>query len=442
MKILVLGSDGRAHALVWKLFNNPAADVLVAPGNGGACLLAPKVEVDPANALEIARWAFDEGVELIVPADSTSLAAGLVDEVLAMHIGVCGPPQRATQLERSRCYARTFLERHGLPVAPGRACTDLATAEKYLATRALPVVIKADRPDAGEGIYADRYAALEALRACFADRPVDGSSGGVVIEEHLPGVTLSCSALTDGTTAVPLPPTRTYETLGPEPDSPLAPGMGAVTGNSAYAHKLGAFLHTRLVQPMVTAIAREGIPYWGFLGIDCIITDQGPRVVGLRCSLRDMEAQAVLPRLEDDLLPYIEAAITKRLDRLPPPRWRDEASVALGLVTQGYPHHFPIGAPIHGLSETDPGVLVFHDQTHNPAGLRHTPKARASGLGALLIGSAPSLSATTVVGGHVAAVVSLGATLAGARGRALLGAERISFPGRCYRDDVGAHEFR
>ncbi|NTU84911.1 MAG: hypothetical protein HGA45_37030, partial [Chloroflexales bacterium] len=130
------------------------------------------------------------------------------------------------------------------------------------------------------------------------------------------------------------------------------------------------------------------------------------------------------------------------IDRLPQPRWRDEASVALGLVAQGYPHHFPIGAAIQGLSEVDPGVLVFHDQTHSPAGLRYTPAARGGGIGALLAGASPALGATTVTGGHVAAVVTLGATLAGARGRALLNAERISFPGRTYREDVGAHEFR
>ena len=442
MKILVLGADGRAHALVWQLFNSTTADVLVAPGNGGTNLLAPMVELDPGNALEVARWAFDEGVELIVPADSTSLAAGLVDEVIAMHISVWGPPQRATRIEQSRCYAHTFLERHGLPMATGRVCADLATAEKYLAARPLPVVIKADQPELGEHSYTDRYVALEALRAHFAEHPVNASNAGVVIEDHLPGVTISCSALTDGTTAVPLPPVRTYDTLGPAPDSPVAPGMGAITSNSAYAQKLGAFLQTRLVQPIVAALARDGVPYWGILGVDCVVSDQGPRVVGLRCSLRDMEAQAVLPRLEVDLLPYIEASITKRLDRLPPPRWRDEASVALALVAQGYPHQFPLGAPIHGLSETDPGVLVFHDQTLNPAGLRYTQAVRAGGLSALLARPTPILTGTTVTGGHVATVVTLGATLAGARGRAILNAERITFPGRYYRDDVGANEFR
>jgi len=443
MKILVLGGDGRAHALVWKLFSSPSAEVLVAPGNGGATQLAPRVELDPADAAEVARWAFAEGVDLIVPADGGPLMAGLVDEVVSMHIGVCGPAQRATQIERSRCFARAFLERSGLPLARGRACADLATAERYLATQPLPLIIKADSHTDDEGVYQDRYAALEALRTIFADRPAGGPGVGVVVEEYLPGITVSFSALTDGSTAVPLLPVRLYDQLGPQPESPRAPGMGAVTGNSGYTQRLGAFLHSRIVEPVVVALAREQMPYWGFLGVDCVITDQGPRVTGLRCSLRDMEAQVVLPRLVSDLVPLIEAAVIRRLDRLPPLEWRDEASVALGLVAQGYPHHFPVGGLLHGLSDVDAGVLVFHDQTQNPSGLRYTPASRGgSGLAALLSGGAASMAGITVTGGHVATVVALGATLAGARGRALLNAERISFPGRSYREDVGAHEFR
>lgn len=442
MKILVLGGDSRAHALVWKLFSSAAADVLVAPGNGGTALLAPVVSIDPGNPVEVARWAFEHGVELIVPAESGPLAAGLVDEVIAMHIGVCGPPQRAARIEQSRCFTRALLERHGLPLARGRVCADLATAEKYLAARPLPLVVKADNPAGGTGVYHDRYSALEALRASFADPPIEGPSAGVVIEEYLSGARVSFSAITDGSAAVPLLPARTYDTFGFEPDSPAAPGLGAITGNSTYARKLAEFLHTRIVLPIVAALARESLPYWGVLGVDCIITEQGPRVDGLRCTMRVAEAEAVLPRLEDDLLPLIEAAITRRLDRVAAPRWRDEASVALGLVAQGYPHHHPYGAAVQGLNEVDQGVLVFHDQTHNPAGMGYSPATAGGGLAALLAAPQTTSNAVTVTGGRVATVVATGATLAGARGRALLNAERISFPGRTYAEHVGAHEFR
>jgi phosphoribosylamine--glycine ligase len=443
MKILILGNDGRAHALVWKLFSSASAEVLVAPGNGGATQLAPAVDLDPNDAAEVARWAFAEQVDLIVPAEGAPLVAGLVDEVVSMHIGVCGPAQRAAQLERSRCLARMLLERGGLPLPRGRACPDLATAEKFLAAQPLPLLIRADNPDDGDGVYHDRYAALEALRTIFADRPAGGPGVGVVVEEFLPGITVSISALTDGSASLPLLPVRLYDRLGPALDSPVAPGMGAVTGNSAYAQKLGAFLHTRVVQPVVAALAAAQMPYWGILGVDCVITEQGPRVTGLRCSLRDMEAQAVLPRLEGDLVPLIQATIARRLAQIAPPSWRDEASVAIGLVAQGYPHHFPVGGLMEGLGDLDAGVLLFHDQTHNPSGMRYTPATRGSaGLAGLFGGLGGATAGISVTGGHVATVVALGATLAGARGRALLNAERIRFPGRTYREDVGAHEFR
>lgn len=442
MRILVLGADGRAHALVWKLFNSLGVDLLVAPGNGGVTQLAPQVDLDAANALEVARWAFAEGIDLIVPADSGPLVAGLVDEVVSMQIGVCGPSQRSTRLEASRCYAREFLERYRLPVPRGRACADLATAEKYLAAQPLPLVIKPDQPGSEGALFRDRYAALEALRELFAPRPIEGTSAGVVIEEFLAGITVSFSALTDGTTAVPLLPVRTYDQLTAQPNSPFAPGMGAITGASPYAQKLGSYMHQHLLMPIVAALARERLPFWGFLGVDCVVAEQGPRIVGLRCSLRDMEAQAVLPRLEDDLVPLIQAAIARRLDRQEPLRWRNTASVALGLVAQGYPHHYPLGAQLEGLSDIDEGVLVFQHQTQHLGGLRYTPAARSGGLANLLMGTANPTAGFAITGGHVATVVAQGATLAGARGQALLNAERLRFPGRTYRDDIGAHEFR
>ncbi len=433
MKILVLGNDGRAHALVWKLFASPTADVLVAPGNGGACQIAPQVDLDPLHPDQIARWAFDEQIDLIVPAGSEPLWAGLVDEVISMHIGVCGASQRSSRIEWSRCFTKELLLRYQLPTPHGRCFTSLPMAEKYLAAQPLPVVLRGDHPASGEGVYHDRYTALEALQALFASRPVEGSSHGVVIEEYVEGSLVSFSAITDGSHLVSLLPARIYEGLGPQPDSPPAPGMGAITGNSTYAQRLTSYLERHVMQPLVSAIAREQLPYWGIIGVDCIIGAQGPRIIGLRCSLRDMEAQAVLPRMIDDLVPYFEAAIARNLHRLPPIRWRDEASVALALVTQGYPHHYPLNATVEGLTDVDEGILVFHDQTDSPLILRYDPARRERLLG----GGSGGLYLT---GGHVVTIVALGATLAGARGRALINAERIRFPGRTYREDVGASE--
>jgi phosphoribosylamine--glycine ligase len=444
MKVLVIGQDGHAHALTWKLFNSAlASEIICAPGNGGTSQVVPSIALEPDNAAEIASWAFAEQIDIIVPTSSAPLYAGLVDEVLTMHVGVFGPPQRAARITQSRCAAKEFLLRHRLPVPQGHAFSNLGTAEKYLATRHLPLVLKADHPAVGGGTFTDRYSALEALRRLFTARPVEGHNDGVVIETFHPGIHLSFSALTDGSTALPLLPTRVYSRLHEGDFAPYAPGMGAHTGTSTYARKLQTYLHQQLIMPIVNAMQRENLPYWGVLGIDCVVTDRGPLITGLRCNMRDMEAQVVLPRLEDDLLALIQATISRRLDQLAPLQWRDEASVGIALVSHGYPNHFPVGNPIT-ISDIEPGVLVFHDQTANPLGMEYRPAGHRGppALSKLIMGLEQPGPQIVTMGGHVLTVVALGATLQGARGRALINAERISFSGSFYRDDIGKRDFR
>lgn len=442
MKLLVLGGDGRAHALVWKLFTSSQVDVICGPGNGGTALLAPQVDLNALDAEAVARWAFEEQIDIIVPVDGAPLRAGLVDEVVAMHIGVFGPSRRSTRLEQSRLAAKEFLLRHKLPTPAGRTFRDLATAEKYLAAQRLPVVIRGDHPDAVGGVFDERYAALDTLRSLFNFRSLEGDNAGVLIEEYVAGPRVSFSALTDGHTAMPFLPTRIYDRLAENDQGEYAPGMGAHTSTSAYSRKLGAYLHRHLIVPIVAALSRENLPYWGILGLDCVITTRGPHIMALRSSLADMEAQVVLPRLEDDLLALIQATIARRLDQMPPLRWRNEACLAISLVGQGYPHHAASGLPIEGLAELDAGVLVFHHQTENPAGLRYNPAARRDPLAMFSFGgTTESRLAITTSGGHVLSVVASAATLNGARGRAILNCERIHFSGCHYRGDIGRREF-
>jgi phosphoribosylamine--glycine ligase len=449
MKVLLLGEDGRAHALAWKLFNSPLIHELIcAPGNGGTAPLVPAAALDLNDAAAIARWAFDEGIDIIMPAGSRALHAGLVDEVVALHIGVCGPSQRSAALERSRCQAKEFMLRSNLPCAPGRAFTDLATAEKYLATLPLPVMIKADHPDAGEASYDDRYAALEGLRELFNARTLEGANDGVVIEAYLQGARVVLSAFTDGRTAVPLLPTRLYDRIEEADAGARGRGVGAHTSNTTFARRLAEYLHQKFITPAVAGLAREGLPYWGILGIDCIITESGPRLVGLRSSMREGEAQVVLPRMEDDLMPWIQAMIAQRLHELPAPTWAPITSVGIGLMARGYPHHFPTGGPVRGVEDLDEGVLAFHSATENPAGLRYVSRASGGsslgllgGIGTSLPSFGASAPATYTTGGLVLTVVTQGATLAGARGRALINAERVTFEGRMFRSDIAAKEF-
>lgn len=446
MKILILGSDGRAHALAWKLFSSSVADeIFCAPGNGGTSLLVPSVELDVQNPAEIGRWAFDRGIELIVPTDETVLLAGLVDEIVSLYIAVCGPPQRAAQLAFSRCATHTFLHKHDLAAPRGRTCTDLSTAEKYLAAQPLPIGLRADRPHERDGIYTDRYTALEALRTIFSDQQLNQQGKGVIIEEALEGAPISFSAITDGQSLVPLLPVRTYDRLESGDGGLVAPGMGAHSSTSNYAIRLGEYLQQRIMHPLLSALARDGIPHWGVLGIDCIITNHGPKVITLRNTLRSMEAEVLLPRMDEDILPVLRDAVGQNLGHVAKLRWRAEPSVGIGLMTQDYPRYLAAGGAIHGLSELEAGTFAFHNQTHNPAGMRYQAQSRGPNpLFSFLPGSTTSQAsnlAITTTGGHPLSIVASGSTLEEARRRALRGAECVTFTGRNYRDDIGAKDF-
>jgi phosphoribosylamine---glycine ligase len=449
MNILLLGTDGRAHALAWKLLNSPLVRAVVcSPGNGGTAPLALHTNMELQNPIEIARWCFDEHFDLVLPADSAPLYAGLSDEALSLHIGVCGPPRRTVALEQSRCKIKDFFVRYGVPTALGRACTDLATAERYLASQPLPVIIKADHPSGGEERYDDRYAALEGLRALFAARPLEADRGGVVVESYLNGPRVVLSAFSDGKTCVPLLPVRLYDRVGDGDAGLIAAGVGAHTGSSNYSRQLGEYLHQRFLTKIIEGLAAEGLPCWGIIGVDCIITAEGPRATGLRFALRIGEAEVVLPRLGDDLLPWLQAMLTQRLHELPAPQWHATPSVGLGLIARGYPVSFPYGGLIRGLDELDEGVLAFHHMTANPAVMMPYTPQRTGGtninqtLGRLFgMSGTPSTSGLHSTGGHVMTLVAQGATLTGARGRALVNAERIQFEGRSFREDIGMKEF-
>jgi phosphoribosylamine--glycine ligase len=308
-------------------------------------------------------------------------------------------------------------------------------------------MIKADHPEVGEESFNDRYMALEGLRRLFATQPVEGSSNGVVVEELLRGPRVVLSAFADGHTAVPLLATRLYDRVEEGDAGLVAAGVGAHTGNSNYAQQLTKYLHEKFILPIVAGLARDSIPFWGMLSIDCIITSAGPRLTAIRFALHQGEAEVVLPRLEDDLLPWIEAMIARRLREMPPPRWSPTPTVGIGLMARGYPTFFPYGGAINGLAEIDEGVLVFHNTTASPAAvLPYTPRVNRGGaLGSMLgglfgmSGGAGGILHTT--GGQPLTVVTQAATLTGARGRALINAERIQFEGRTFRSDIGASEF-
>lgn len=445
MKVLVLGNDGRTHALAWRLFNSKqTSNIVCSPGNGGTGQLIPQENIPMMNISEVAQWAFTQDVDFIIPAASEPLQAGLFDEAHSFHIRVCGPPQQISLLIASRCASKEFLLRHQLPTALGRSFYSLETAERYLAAQPLPVVIKADHCEIASRIYEERYLALQGLRELFKEGPLEKPCKGVVIEPFLPGPMVSLSALTDGETILPFLPTHIYRYLYEDDKGPLTKGIGANTGVSNYAQKLRQYMYQQLLKPLVAALAHDDMAYQGIIGIDCIITPRGPRIVGLRCSLRDQEAQVVLPRLEDDFLPLLYAAITRNLNQFSSLRWKEVASVGITLFIEGYPYHFPTGSPIEGLTKMDEGILIFHNETFNPYPIRYDGSLTGgpNPFAKLIMGIGGEQKNTiTTTGGHVLTIVALAGTLNGARGKAIVNAERIHFPGRSYRGDIGQKEF-
>lgn len=448
MDVLVLGSDGRTHALLWKLFNDPAVQrIYCTPGNGGTQQIVPcLLDLPLDHAERLSHWAMLSGMDLIVPAEPDLLYANLAVEAREVGVRVVGAPAATARLAYSVCDAKEFFLRHKLPTAAGRAFRELELAERYLAAQPLPLQLRADHPDVSAHVYTDRYEALRGLRELFAADPLDATHRGVVIEAYHTGTMAAFSAITDGETALPLLPARIYDQRDDTPQAAYAPAIGAHTGTSAYYRKLGTYLHQHLLLPTLAALRREQRPVWGILGLDCLITKQGPLIMGLRFTLRDMEAQVVLPRLNSSLLELLWAATRHELARQPALTWRDEATVGLALVSDGYPHHAAIGSPITGFDRLDEDVLVFHDQTSTPHGLRQrtdesaNPDVVAAMLAPLIQRGERANADLTTSGGHVLTVVASGVTLPGARGRALLNAERISFSGRSFRPDVGARE--
>ncbi|HEY1013859.1 MAG TPA: phosphoribosylglycinamide synthetase C domain-containing protein [Herpetosiphonaceae bacterium] len=459
MKALILGANGPAHALVWKLFNSDRLDHIVSsPGNGGAGILAPIVAAKETVAATV-QWAYEESFRLIVPATPEPLQEGLVEEATSMRIAAWGPPKQSALLTKSRLWAKEFLNRYQLPTAPGKAFGDFATAERYLASQSLPVLLWGDYPSEFDGAYMDRAAVMKALAGIFALPPRPDHFRGVVIEAPVVGPSVSCSCITDGATALPLLPVRIYERLEDGDRGWAAPGMGGHTSPSPLLAKIGDYIQRQILQPLLAALQRENLPWWGVLGVDCVIASDGPKVTQIRCTLGDPEAQVLLPRLEDDLFSLIVATNNRNLQSLPPLRWKPGASVGVGLVAQGYPHNFPTGLALNGVSDLEAGVLAFQSETTNPFSMNYVPDSHellgggyGGGYGGSLItGFADSLSSAMLVresgptrltthGGKPVLVVAQGQTLAEARQRAYANLERLTLRPSFHRTDIGAQD--
>ena len=419
MKVLVVGSGGREHALCWTIAASPLCDALYcAPGNAGIARDAQCVPIGPEDIPALVGFSKQRAIDLVVVGPEGPLAAGLVDRLREHGIRAFGPTADASVLESSKAFTKDFCARHGIPTARSRTFTDPEAALAHLRERGLPAVVKADGLAAGKGVTVatDTAMAEAAVRAAMERREFGSAGERVVIEDFLEGEEASFFALCDGTTALPLAAAQDHKRAGDGDTGPNTGGMGAFSPPPAVDAELSRQVMSRIVEPTIAGMAHEGRPFTGVLYAGLMLTDDGPQLIEFNVRFGDPECQVLMARLRSDLLPALVACADAHLQHVDL-RWSDDAAVCVVMASRGYPAAYRRGSPIRAIddAEADPDVLVFHAGTATDA---------AGGL--------------VSSGGRVLGVTATGADVAGARARAYSAVERIDWPDGMFRTDIAA----
>jgi phosphoribosylamine--glycine ligase len=421
LKVLVVGSGGREHALVWKLLQSPRVEhVYVAPGTSlegwrqaDRCLTVTHIPDDDLFAL--ARLAQQENFDLTVVGPEAPLAAGIVDTFHDLQLKIFGPSQAAARLESSKAFAKSFMRDYGIPTAEYCAFSDYEEACDFVSSFNKPLVVKADGLAAGKGVViCDTVAeAHSALQKIMLDRDFGSAGDTVVIEERLIGREVSVLAFSDGRNIAVMPPARDHKRVFDDDQGPNTGGMGAYAPVPDVSPQLLDRICRTILQPVVDGMAERGTPYIGILYAGLMLTSAGPKVLEFNCRFGDPETQVILPLLETDLLEIMLACVAGRLDEVSI-HWREGACATVVLASPGYPDSYPKGLPISGLdSFSQDSMMVFR------AGTRYQNEQLVT------------------AGGRVLAVSALGLDLPDALQKAYSGLERIHFEGMHYRRDIG-----
>ena len=417
MKVLVIGGGGREHALCWAIRRSPrVSDVVCAPGNGGIAEAARCVAASQKNVDDLLRVVAAENPDLTVVGPELPLSLGLADAMLKRGLKVFGPTQDAALLETSKAHAKRFMQRHNIPTANYAVCESLREAQQALEMFQLPVVIKADGLAAGKGVLicGTKQEADQAIADLFSGELLGSAEKSVVVEEHLTGEELSFLVLSDGKHAVPLVPAQDHKRIGEGDTGPNTGGMGVYTTDAMLDERMRAWILEHVAQRAVDGMAAEETPFVGVLYCGLMMTATGPMVLEFNARFGDPETQAILPRMESDLVEALDASVEGRLSDTEF-RWKPGASACVVAASKGYPGSYDVGSPIAGLraAAAVPGVEIFHAGTVLEDGEYRT------------------------AGGRVLGVTATGSTLETALGLVYEAMGRIRFEGMIYRKDIG-----
>ncbi len=422
MKVLILGSGGREHALAWAVKRSPrVTEVVCAPGNGGIAEIARCAPVDLKDVAAMLRLVEAEQPGLTIVGPELPLSLGIVDALQERGLRVFGPTRAAAMLETSKGFAKRFLQRHQIPTANYALCVNAAELEKAVELFHPPIVVKADGLHAGKGVLIcrSRQTALEAAQDLLSGKLLGETEEHILIEEFLEGDEISFLCLADGSHVVPLVPAQDHKRIGEGDTGPNTGGMGVYSTDGMLDAAMTEWILRHIAEPTVRGMAEEETPFTGVLYCGLMMTARGPQVLEFNARFGDPETQAILLRLESDLVDALEAAIDSRLAETEL-RWSPGASACVVASSSGYPGSYKTGFPIAGLDAAAqvPGVEVFHS------------------------GSARSGGQLLTAGGRVLGVAAAASSLDEALARAYQAMALIHFDGMYYRRDIGHRALR
>ncbi len=417
MRILVIGSGGREHALVWKIAQSPkATKIWAAPGNAGMGDVAECVRISASDIRLLADFAERERIDLTVVGPELPLTLGIVDEFERRGLRIFGPRKDAAIVEGSKVFAKSFMKKHHIPTGFFQTFDRSDEAKRYIKEIGAPLVVKADGLAAGKGVIvcfklAD---AVDAVEKIMEERLFGDAGEQIVIEEYLEGEEVSFHALTDGDAVLPLASTQDHKRVFNDDQGPNTGGMGAYSPAPIITESMHQQIMEQVMIPTVTGMATEGRPFKGVLYAGLMISAGGIKVLEFNARLGDPEAQPLLLRMKSDLVPLLEAVVDGRL-RDQTIDWRPDASVCVVMASKGYPGSYDQGTPIAGLEEAaaEPGVVIFH------AGTSRTNNRILTG------------------GGRVLGITGLGRDIQGAIATTYRAVKKIHWEGAHYRTDIG-----